>query len=143
MSDAPDTSAPAVPDWPEGTACVLATAGGPAHAIPVSTAVRLDASTVVFGLGRRRESLARLKADPRVALCVMAGRDIAFTLTGTTSIVDEDLAGVVAVRLDVDAVEDHMTDDFTIGDGVDWQWTSEKAASRDGDVRDALRALEA
>ncbi len=130
-----------VPDWPEGTACVLATGGGAAHAIPVSTAVRLDDRTVVFGLGRRRESLARLREDPRAALCVMAGTDIAFTLTGTTSVVDEDVAGVVAIRLDVDAVADHMTDDFTIGEGVDWQWTSEKAAQRDEDVRDGLRGL--
>jgi hypothetical protein len=132
-----------IPDWPEGTACVLATGGGPAHAIPVSTAVKRSDTTVVLGLGRRRESLARLKDDPRVALCVLAGPNLAFTLTGSASVVDEDVAGVVAVRLEVDEVEDHMTPDFEISDGVAWRWTDEAAAARDDEVRSGLRHLDA
>jgi hypothetical protein len=132
-----------VPDWPEGTACVLATSGAAgAHAIPVSTPVRRSDTAVVFGLGRRRESLSRLKEDPRVALCVMAGPDTAFTLVGRATVADEDVAGVVAVRLEVEAVQDHMTPDFEISAGVDWRWTDERAAAKDDDVRSGLRHLD-
>ena len=131
----------AVPEWPEGTATVLATAGDGPHAIPVSTAVRADERTVVLSLGRRRESLRRLRADPRCTLTVMAGPDRAFTLHGRATVVDEDVAGTVAIRLDVEAVQDHMTPDFTIEDGVQWHWTAAKAAQRDADVRAGLRRL--
>ncbi len=136
MSDAP---AAAVPHWPEGTAAVLATAGDGPHAIPVSTAVRTGERTVHLALGRRRASLARLRADPRCTLTVMAGPDLAFTLHGRAAVVDEDVAGTVAVRLDVEAVHDHMTKDFTIEDGVRWRGTAAKARERDAAVRAGLR----
>src|SRR3954454_20311091 len=99
-----------VPNWPEGTATVLSTvdAGGRPHAIPVSTAVRTGERTVHLALGRRRESLANLRADPRCALTVMAGDGLAFTLHGRATEVDADADGPLAVRLDVDEVQDHM-----------------------------------
>jgi hypothetical protein len=129
----------AVPDWPEGTAAVLATAGEGPHAIPVSTAVRTGERTVHLALGRRRTSLARLRADPRCTLTVMAGQDLAFTLHGRATVVDEDVAGTVAVRVDVEAVQQHMTRDFSIEDGVRWHWTAERAQERDAAVRAGLR----
>ncbi len=124
---------------PPGTACVLTTCG--AHAIPVSTAVVVSDRVVRFALGKRRESLSRLRADPRVALTVMSSGQ-AFTLHGTTVEAGE-VAGVVAVRLDVELVQDHMTDAFEIRSGVVWEWTDAEAQARDAEVRTALASLHA
>lgn len=126
-----------VPEWPAGTVAVLCTAE--AHAIPVSTAVRLDDSTVVFGLGGRRGSLARLRADPACSLCVVAG-GVAVTLHGTAEEAG-DVAGIVAVRLHVERVVDHMTPEFRIDAGVAWEWTNARARERDAAVRAGLCEL--
>ena len=124
-----------IPSWPAGTVCVLVT-GEDRHAIPMSTPVRVDDSTVRFGLGKRRGSLSRLREDPRVALAVVA-EGVAVTLYGTAAESGE-VEGVVAVTMHVDAVEDHLTDDFAIRAGVDWEWTDDDAAARDRAVRDGL-----
>jgi hypothetical protein len=125
-----------IPEWPEGTAAVLSTAGP--HAIPVSTAVRTSHTTVHFALGRRRDSLARLREDPRAALTVMAA-DAAFTLHGHVS-EDGEAEGTVVLRLDVERVQDHLTPLFVIEAGVAWRWTDEDAAARDAAIRERLRA---
>ncbi len=129
-----------LPAWPEGTAATLTTVGedGAPHAIPVSTALRAGDAAIVLGLGARRASLANLRARPAVALCVMA-EDVAFTAHGTARVVDEDAAGVVAVAVDVHAVDDHRTPAFALEAGVAWRWTDDAAAQRDADVRAALR----
>src|SRR5918911_387339 len=67
----------ALPEWPPGTVAVLSTAGAAPHAIPVSTAVRAGERHVLLALAPRRSSLARLRADPRVALTVLAAGDVA------------------------------------------------------------------
>ena len=134
---------PGLPAWPEGTAAVLSTAGEHPHAIPVSTAIRTDDRTIHFALGGRRASLARLRADPHCALTVMAGEDVAFTAHGRATVVDEDLEGTVALRLDVDSVQDHDQPTFTIEAGVAWRWTDAGAAARDATVRAGLRRLPA
>jgi hypothetical protein len=46
---------------------VLSTGAGAPHAIPVSTALRSGPATLHLALGLRRESLARLREDPRCA----------------------------------------------------------------------------
>ena len=134
---------PVLPAWPEGTAAVLSTAGERPHAIPVSTAIRTDDRTIHLALGGRRASLARLRADPHCALTVMAGEDVAFTAHGRATVVDEDLEGTVALRLDVDSVQDHDQPTFTIEAGVAWRWTDAGAAARDAAVRAGLRRLPA
>ena len=126
-----------IPDWPEGTVAVLATAGP--HAIPVSTARRAGPTTVVFALAPGRGSLARLRADPRCAL-TMIGEGIAVTLRGRASEAGE-AAGTVALRLEVEGVDDHRTPAFEIEAGVRWRWVDEEAERRDAEVRAALRAL--
>ncbi len=128
------------PDWPDGTAAILATTGaqGP-HAIPVSTAHRAGTRTVVFALSPARGTLERLRADPRCALCVMAG-DMAITLRGRAREVG-DAAGVIALALDVESVDDHRTPAFEIEAGVRWRWLDAEAARRDAAVRAALDAL--
>jgi hypothetical protein len=135
-----------LPDWPDGTVAILATAGGEPHAIPVSTAIRAGDRAVLLALALRRESLARLKADPRCALSLLAAGDVAVTATGRACVVEEPMAAaerVAAVRLDVDAIQDHNQPRFEIQDGVRWRWTDPEAERQDAQTRAALRALAA
>jgi hypothetical protein len=132
-----------LPDWPAGTVAVLATAGAPPHAIPVSTAVRGGPRRVLLALARRRASLARLRAGPRCALTVLAA-DVAFTAHGRAAIVQDPMAvaaSVVAVAIDVDEVQDHADPRFRIDAGVTWRWVDAEAAERDAAIREALRGL--
>lgn len=126
-----------VPDWPEGTVAVLSTAGP--HAIPVSTAVRTDPTTVHLALAHTRESLARLRDDPRCALTVIAS-DTAFTAHATASVARQD-DRVAYVRLDVHEVQDHVQPTFAIEAGVSWRWTDDGAEEGDAAVRATLRDL--
>jgi len=48
---------------------------------------------------------------------------------------------VAAVRIDVDAIQDHGQDRFEIDAGVRWHWTDEDAAARDAEIRAALAAI--
>jgi hypothetical protein len=132
-----------LPHWDDGTVVILSTGGGPPHAIPVSTAVRAGARTIVLALALRRESLARLRTEPRVALTLF-GPGVACTAHATAVIAEEPLAesdAVAAVRLDVDALQDHLQPRFAIDDGVRWHWTDPEAQQRDGAVRAALRRV--
>ena len=128
-----------LPDWPDGTVTVLSTAGGPPHAIPVSTAVRSGPATVHLALGLRRESLARLREDPRCALTVLAA-GVAITALATAAVVEEN-DRVAFVRLDVESVQDHGQPTFELDAGVRWRWTDEEAQRADAELRAALRAL--
>jgi len=122
-----------IPEWPPGTVTVLVTGS---RAIPMSTAVRVGDRTVRFGLGRRRGSLARLRADARCALIVIA-EGVAVTLYGSAREAGE-VEGVVALEMDVDEVADHLTPLTRIDAGVAWEWTDEDAAARDAAVRRGL-----
>jgi hypothetical protein len=129
-----------LPEWPAGTVAVLATGGGAPHAIPVSTAVRAGPRTVLVALARSRESLARLRAEPRCALTLLAEGDIAVTVYGRATEVGE-VVGVVAVRLDVDEIQDHNQPTFEVEAGVRWRWTDPHAERRDAEVRAGLLRL--
>jgi hypothetical protein len=134
----------ALPEWRPGTVAVLSTAGGAPHAIPVSTAVRAGPRRVLLALARTRESLRRLHADPRCALTVLAAGDVAVTVHGRATVVQETLAGaegVAAVAIDVQSIQPHGDPRFRIEDGVEWRWTDADAARRDEAVHAALRAL--
>ena len=128
-----------LPDWPEGTVAVLSTGAGAPHAIPVSTAVRSGPATVHLALGLRRESLARLREDPRCALTVLAA-GVAITAHATAAVVGEN-DRVAFLRLAVESVQDHDQPTFEVEDGVRWHWTGEEAERADAEVRAALRAL--
>jgi hypothetical protein len=131
-----------LPDWEHGTAAVLCTtdAAGAPHAIPVSTALRAGPLTIVLALAGRRASLAFLRERPAAALCVM-GAGVAFTADGTAHVAAEELAGITAVRLDVERIHDHRQPAFTLDAPVAWRWTDATAAARDADVRAVLRTL--
>ena len=138
-------SEPSLPDGPAGTVCLLATAGEP-HAIPVSTALRGGEREILLALGARRGALERLRADPRVALAVLAAGDLAFTAHGLASVAADPLEGVdgvVGVRIAVERVSHHGRPTFEVEQGVAWSWTDEEARERDERVRAALLALSA
>lgn len=135
---------PTLPDWTPGTVAILSTCGGAPHAIPVSTGVRAGDGRVVMALARRRESLARLRIDPRCALTILAAGDVAVTALGRASVVEEPMAisdRVAAVALDVEAVQDHGQPRFEIQEGVRWRWTDPEAEARDAQIRQALAAV--
>jgi flavin reductase (DIM6/NTAB) family NADH-FMN oxidoreductase RutF len=128
-----------LPDWPDGTVTVLSTGAGAPHAIPVSTAIRSGPTTVHFALGLRRESLARLREDPRCALTVLAA-GVAVTALGAAVVVEE-TDRVAFVRLDVEEIQDHGQPTFEVEGGVRWRWTDEDAERADAEIRAALRDL--
>jgi len=130
-----------LPEWPVGTVTILSTAGDRPHAVPVSAAARVDERHVLIALGAGRQSLARLRADGRVALAIIAD-DLAVTVHGTARVVEEELVpGVAAVEITAEDVQDHDRPEFAIEAGVRWRWTDEAAARRDAEVWRGLRDL--
>jgi hypothetical protein len=130
-----------LPEWPDGTVATLSTGAGDPHAIPVSTIVRAGDRAVLFVLARRRESLARLREDPRCALTILAS-GVSVTAIGRATVLDAELSErVVAVRLDVERVQDHAQDTFELLEGVRWRWTDAEAERTDAWLREALRRL--
>jgi hypothetical protein len=130
----------ALPEWQDGTVAVLATGAGAPHAIPVSTSVRAGPRTVLLALAHRRESLRRLRSDPRCALTIVV-EGVAVTAHATATILHDVHDAVVAVRLDVEEIQDHDQPTFTIDAGVRWHWIDQEARERDAQIRAALRAI--
>jgi len=140
MSDAPID----LPAWPPGTVTFLATGAGAPHVIPVSAALRAGPARIVFALAPHRASLARLRAEPRVALAILAAGDVALTAEGHASVVADPLPGaenVVGVELAVERVQEHGNRHFAVTDGVQWHWADAESERRDSAVRAALGAL--
>jgi Pyridoxamine 5'-phosphate oxidase len=137
--------APTLPGWPARTIAVLATVDddGP-HAIPVSAPVRAGDHTILLGLHRSRDSLARIRRRPQVALLVLAEGNVAFTARGTARIAAEpmaDDADYVAVAIDVAEVDDHRQPAFVVEAGVDRAWLDEAEREALGRRVQALRGL--
>jgi hypothetical protein len=126
-----------LPRWERGTPAVLCVAGP--HPIPITAFLRAGDDRVLLALGRRRETLRRLREDPSVALLLM-GAGIAFTAHGRARVVAEQLEAidtVVAVELRVERLQDHLADGRTdMLDGARWRW----CAHEDGDAEDAILA---
>ena len=135
---------PVLPRWPLRTPAVLSVAGP--HAIPVSTAVRAGDDRIVFALGGRRETLRRLRADPRAALTVLAD-GLAFSASGRVAVIRERLdasSGVAALELRVERVHDHLADGRTeLLAPARWRWREERAAGYDRAILAELEALAA
>jgi len=129
----------ALPDWPDGTVATLATQGDAPHAIPVSLVLRAGPRELLVGLAPSRESLARLRADPRAALTILAAGDHAFTAHGRATAFEE-TGRIVAVRIAVEEIRDHNRPTYEIRGGVQWAWTDADERERDAEVRAALRA---
>src|SRR4051794_25290063 len=102
-----DTAAD-LPEWPARTIAILSTLDGAPHAIPISAPVRAGERRILFSLRRDRDSVARIRACPRVALTILAAGDVAFTARGRAHLVEAVLDGeYLGVELAVDAVDDH------------------------------------
>ena len=131
-----------LPDWEPGTAAVLAVSGP--RAIPVSTAVRIAPDRIAFALARTRETLSRLRDDPRAALCLFAP-GVCLTAYGRVTVVREAMDSsdrVAALELVVERVQDHLEGARTaIHDAVRWSWTEQEAAEADRAIREELAAL--
>jgi hypothetical protein len=120
---------------------ILATGGDQPHAIPVSAVLRAGPQLVLIGLAHSRESLRRLRREPRVTLAIL-GEQLAVSVDGVARVVTEELVdGVAAVAIDVETVSDHLRPTFEIESGVRWRWTDTEAAGRDAEVQTALRRL--
>ena len=131
----------ALPHWQPGTPAVLVVAGS--HAIPVSTATRAGDRRLLFALGRRRETLARLRDDPAATLCVL-GQGVAFSAYGDASVLRERLESVpvVPVELRVDRIQDHLSDGRTDMLGAaSWRWREQRDREADRQVGEELRRL--
>ena len=124
-----------LPDFPRRTVAVLTTVDPDPHAIPVSAPVRADATRILLSLHRGRDSLARLRHDPRVALTVLAEGDVAFTARGRATVLEEPMAvdpDYAAVAIDVEHVDDHRQPAFTVTAGVDRDWVDSTERQRLG-----------
>jgi Pyridoxamine 5'-phosphate oxidase len=126
-----------LPRWKRGTPAVLCVAGP--HPIPITAFLRADEDRVLLALGRRRETLRRLREDPAVALLLM-GAGMAFTAHGRARVIAEELEAadtVVAVEVVVERVQNHLADGRTeILDGARWRWCAEEH----GEAEDAILA---
>ena len=133
-----------LPEWRPGTVAILSVGAGAPHAIPVSTAVRTGPRTVLVALARRRETLARLREDPRAALTILAEGDVALTAHCIAEVVAEPMDvsdKVAALALEVERIQDHGQPRFEIEAGVRWRWTDAEAEARDAEIREGLQAL--
>ena len=133
-----------LPEWAPGTVAILSTGGGPPHAIPVSTGVRAGDRRVLLALALRRETLARLRVEPRCALTILAAGDVALTAHARAEIVEEPMRaadGVAAVALEIERIQDHGQPRFVVEEGVRWRWTDPEAEERDAAIRAALHEL--
>lgn len=125
-----------LPEWPRQTIAVLATVDPAPHAIPVSAPVRAGDDTVLLSLRRTRDSLARLRTRPQVALLVLAEDDVAFTARGTAQVIDEPMTcapDYAVVEITVTDVDDHRQAAFTVTGGVDRSWIDESERRALGD----------
>lgn len=130
-----------LPDWPTGAVTILSTGPGAPHAIPVSAALRAGPRRALIALASGRESLARLRVEPRVSLTVLAA-GVAVTAYGRARVVQERLIeGVAAIAIDVDDVQHHERPTLQIEAGVRWRWRDPRAAARDREVVAALQTL--
>ena len=66
---------------------------------------------------------------------------MAVTARGRAIEVDARPPARVAMRIDVEHVQDHAQPTFAIDDGVQWRWTDADAERRDAEVRAALAQL--
>src|SRR4051794_34883102 len=69
---APHPTLDALPAWPGRSIAFLATLDDAPHAIPVSAPVRAGDARILLSLKRTRNSLARLRRRPAVALTLLA-----------------------------------------------------------------------
>jgi len=125
---------------------LLATVGaaGPVP-IPVSAIRRVDAGRLLVALGRRRATLTRLRAEPRVGLS-LSGPAFSMTAVGRARVLADPLPGaehVVAVLVEISEAWDARGAATEVDAGIAWRWTTPDAADRHALVLDALARVSA
>ena len=124
-----------LPDFPRRTIAILSTVDPAPHAIPVSAPVRTGDATILLSLHRTRDSLARLRANPAVALTVLTEGDVAFTARGHAHVIRDALDSdpdYVGVAIEVEHVDDHRQPSFAVTGGVDREWRDDDEKRRLG-----------
>jgi hypothetical protein len=105
--------------------------------------VRAGDREILLSLHRSRDSLARLRQRPDVALTVLTEGNVAFTARGRASVVEEAMASspdYAAVAIAVEHVDDHRQPAFVVDDGVGREWVDEAEKAALGARVAALRA---
>jgi oxalate decarboxylase len=140
----PQAQSLSLPDWPATTIAVLSTLDEEPHAIPVTAPLRVGERRILFSLKRSRESLARLRGHPQVALTILAKNDIAFTARGRAHVVQEpmvDAPQFAAVAIDVEAIDDHRQPGLPVESGISLDWANEDTQRFLQEHRNALREV--
>ncbi|MEU7631427.1 hypothetical protein AB0C34_15775 [Nocardia sp. NPDC049220] len=110
-----------LPEWPLETIGVLVTTDPAPHAIPVSWPVRAGDRQILLSLKFDRGSLVRLRERPDVALLILGGGNVAMCARGTAHVVADEMPDApdyVAVRIDVDVIDDHRQSAFAVDQGI-------------------------
>jgi hypothetical protein len=135
-----------LPEWPEKTIAVLSTENGEVHAIPLTAPLRVGDHRILFRLKRCRESLARLRDHPKVALTIFATGNVAFTARGPARVVQEPMVGAptfAAIAIDVENIDDHRQRELVIDSGVSLDWANERTQRFLQEHLNALREVAA
>ena len=135
-----------LPEWPEKTIAVLSTQNEEVHAIPITAPLRIGDRQILLRLKRCRESLARLREHPKVALTIFAKGNVAFTARGPARVVQEPMLGApmfAAVAIDVENIDDHRQRDLVVDSGVSLDWTNERTQRFVQEHLNALREVSA
>ena len=135
-----------LPEWPEKTIAVLSTQNEEVHAIPITAPLRIGDRQILLRLKRCRESLARLREHPKVALTIFAEGNVAFTARGRTRVVQESMVTAptfAAIAIDVENIDDHRQRDLVVDSGVSLDWANERTQRFLQEHLNALRAVAA
>ena len=135
-----------LPEWPQKTIAVLSTQNEEVHAIPITAPLRIGDRQILLRLKRCRESLARLREHPKVALTIFAKGNLAFTARGPARVVQEPMLGApmfAAVAIDVENIDDHRQREFAVDSGVTLDWTNERTEQFLQEHLNALREVAA
>ena len=135
-----------LPEWPEKTIAVLSTQNEEVHAIPITAPLRIGDRQILLRLKRCRESLARLREHPKVALTIFAKGNVAFTARGPARVVQEPMLGApmfAAIAIDVENIDDHRQRDLVVDSGVSLDWANERTQRFLQEHLNALREVAA
>ena len=110
-----------LPRWPTDAIALLSTMDDAPHAIPVTAPVRGGDHRILISLRHEHASLARLRAQPRVALSILAEGNEAFTARGRAWVAEESMARApefTAVAIEVDEIDYHRQPTELVESGV-------------------------
>ena len=133
-------------EWPDKTIAVLSTENGEVHAIPITAPLRVGDRRILFRLKRCRESLARLREHPKVALTIFGKGNLAFTARGPAHVVQESMVvapAFSAVAIEVENIDDHRQREFVVDSGVGLDWANERTQRFVQEHLNALREVAA